>query len=192
MVSYRHAVVETDRDLILACREGQTRAWRRLLSKYERIVFSIPLRYGLSREDAADVSQLTFTSLIKSMDRLREDSNLGAWLSTVARRHTWRMRSRDRRERASEFFDETELLENALHLGRSDVDSIEHWELAEWLDAGLSELGGSCRDLLLALYFHPEQSSYAEVAARLNVPIGSIGPTRARCLKRLRRVLDEG
>src|SRR5215216_3858638 len=71
-----------------------------LLNRYERLVYSIPLRYGLSRDDAADIAQITFTILIQSMDSLSEDSRLGPWLVTVARRHTWRLLDRNRRERA--------------------------------------------------------------------------------------------
>jgi hypothetical protein len=81
----------TDRELISARREGKTGAWEALLKKYERLVFSIPLNYGLSRADAADLSQVTFNILIQSLDSLDDDSRLGAWLSTAARRHTWRL-----------------------------------------------------------------------------------------------------
>jgi DNA-directed RNA polymerase specialized sigma24 family protein len=98
----------------------------------------------------------------------------------------------NRREIASEALDSTDLAARAVLLGKSNADSIEHWELSELLDTGLSQIGEPCRELLLALYFQPESSSYAEVAARLDMPIGSIGPTRARCLKRLRRLLVEG
>ena len=185
-------VVDSDRDLIQRCRQGSTGAWQMLLNRYERLVYSIPLRYGLSRDDAADIAQITFTILIQSMDSLSEDSRLGPWLVTVARRHTWRLLDRNRRERASERLEGANIAESAVLLGKSDADSIEHWELAEWLDMGLSKISESCRELLLALYFQPEQSSYAEVAARLDMPIGSIGPSRARCLKKLRQVLDEG
>lgn len=176
-------MVEPDRDLIRACRRGDPGAWRRLLKKYERLVFSIPLRYGLSREDAADILQATFTTLIQGFDDLSEEGNLGAWLATVAHRRTWRLLERGRRE--NEYV--KDLIEDA---PPGDADSIEQWELTEWLKGGLSRLDESCRRLLLALYFHP--SSYAEVAERLNMPVGSIGPTRARCLKRLRRILEEG
>ena len=69
-----------------------------MLEKYERIVFSVPRKYGLSTEDAADITQLTFTILVQSMDKLPEDSNLGGWLTTVARRHTWRLLERNRRQ----------------------------------------------------------------------------------------------
>lgn len=85
-----------------------------------------------------------------------------------------------------------DLAESAVLLGRSEAESIEHWELTEYLDAGLSRLGGPCRELLITLYFQPESPSYAEVSEALGVPVGSIGPTRARCLQRLRRILDEG
>ena len=184
--------VSSDRDLILRCRQGSAGAWHQLLNKYERLVYSIPLRYGLSRDDAADVAQITFTILIQSLDSLAEDSRLGPWLVTVARRHTWRLLERNRRESASEHLESADLAESAVLLGKSDADSIEHWELSQWLDAALSKLGDRCRELLLALYFQPERSSYAEVAADLDMPIGSIGPSRARCLKSLRQALGEG
>jgi RNA polymerase sigma factor (sigma-70 family) len=186
------AVADLDRDLIRRCQQGNEGAWQQLLNKYERLVYSIPLRYGLSREEAADIAQNTFTILIESLDTLSEDSRLGAWLATVTRRHTWRLLERNRREVASEGLDGADLVERAVFLGKSNADSVEHWELTEFLDTGLSQIGEPCRRLLLALYFEPESSSYAEVAASLGMPIGSIGPTRARCLKRLRRVLVEG
>jgi RNA polymerase sigma factor (sigma-70 family) len=177
-----------DRDLILDCRNGDVGAWQRLLDKYERLVFSVPRRYGLSREDAADITQLTFTILFQSMDTLPENSTLGAWLITVARRHTWRLLERKRREEAGGYVssnDTTSILAN------TGPDDVERWELTEWLYHGLSLLGKRCRDLLFALYLDSKAPSYAEVAARLGMAVGSVGPTRIRCLKRLRQVLGE-
>ncbi len=183
---------DSDRDLIRRCRQGNAGAWRRVLDNYERLVYSIPLRYGLSQDDAADVTQITFTILLQSLDTLPDDSRLGPWLATVARRHTWRLLERNRRETASERLEDTRLAQSAVLLGKHDADSIEHWELTEWLDTGLSKISESCRELLLTLYFQPEQPSYAEIVDRLGMPLGSIGPTRARCLKRLKQVLGEG
>ena len=80
----------------MRCRQGSTGAWQRLFNKYERLVYSIPLRYGLSRHDAADITQTTFTILIQSLDTLRDDSRLGPWLATVAR-HRARDVARNRR-----------------------------------------------------------------------------------------------
>jgi RNA polymerase sigma factor (sigma-70 family) len=192
LVNNGHSAVDSDRDLILRCRQGSAGAWHQVLNKYERLVYSIPLRYGLSRDDAADIAQITFTILIQNMDNLSEDSRLGSWLVTVARRHTWRLMERNRRESANERLEGTDVAASAVLLGKSDAESIEHWELSEWLDEGLSKISAACRELLLALYFQPERSSYAEVAERLDMPIGSIGPRRARCLNSLRQVLDEG
>jgi RNA polymerase sigma factor (sigma-70 family) len=185
-------VAGPDQVLLRRCQQGSSGAWQQLLNKYERLVYSIPLRYGLSRDDAADIAQNTFTILIESLDTLSEDSHLGSWLATVARRHTWRLLERNRREMPSEDLEGAYLVERAVLLGRSDAESIEHWELSELLETGLSKIGEPCRELLLALYFQPELSSYAEVAARLDMPMGSIGPTRARCLKRLLQALVKG
>jgi RNA polymerase sigma factor (sigma-70 family) len=180
--------IDLDRDLILGCRSGDVGAWQRLLDRYERLVFSVPRRYGLSREDAADITQLTFTILLQSLDTLRENSTLGAWLTTVARRHTWRVLDRKRREETGWYGSSSE---NTLMLASTDTDDVKRWELTEWLDHGLSLVSKSCRDLLSALYLDPKQPSYAEVAARLGMAVGSVGPTRIRCLKRLRQVLGE-
>ena len=182
----RGAASTSDRDLIRACRKGRVGAWRRLLDKYERIVFSVPRKYGLSAEDAADITQLTFTILVQSIDDLPEDSRLGGWLTTIARRHTWRLLERNRRQVIDRFAEVDESTPPVPEGG-----DVENWELTEWLNHGLSRVSGPCRDLLYALYLDPEQPSYVQVAERLGMATGSVGPTRARCLKRLREVLDE-
>ena len=177
----------TDRELIEGCRQGKTGAWEALLTKYERLVFSIPLNYGLSRADAADIFQLTFTILIQSLDSLDDDSRLGAWLSTVARRHTWRLMERRRREGTGKGED---LAESATLVAEPDgAGSLERWERIQWLEHGLGLLDERCRELLISLYLDPQGLSYADVAERLNMPLGSIGPTRARCLERMKRAL---
>src|SRR4028119_1449234 len=136
-----------DIDLILACRAGRARAWDRLVAKYERLVFSIPRSYGLSREDAADVSQATFIALVGGLNSLTEESNVKAWLATVARRHTWRLMERGRREGTER---EDDLADTPWLLGNEKPS--ERWETIDWLDAGLSEMGEPCRQLLTALY----------------------------------------
>ena len=156
------------------------------MDKYQRLVFSIPRSYGLSREDAADVSQLTFTILIQSLDSLTEESNLKAWLATVARRHTWRAMEKSHRERPGR---EDDLADTPWLLG--DEKPSERWELIDWLDQGFSSVSEPCQKLLKALYLDEAEPSYAEISARLDMPVGSIGPTRARCLQRLRAALGE-
>jgi RNA polymerase sigma factor (sigma-70 family) len=178
----RNGILQTDHDLIRACHAGDGRAWERLLDRYERLVFSISLSYGLTTDDAADVTQITFTILLQNLDRLPTGISLAPWLATVARRHTWRLLARNRREAVNP---EDDLAGNETLGGI--VDSTERWELAEWLNYGLSTLDERCRQLLLALYFDAEQPSYAEVADHLKMPVGSIGPTRARCLEHMRQ-----
>ena len=176
----------TDRDLILGCKRGEARAWQGVLDRYERLVFSIPRGYGLSREDAADISQLTFSLLLEGLDSLTQESNLGAWLATVARRHTWRLMDRRRRESTGR---ERDLAESAALFGGEKP--TERWVLTDWLQQGLSKLDEPCRKFLTAMYFDERQPSYAEISESLDMPLGSIGPTRARCLRRMRQVLGE-
>ena len=180
----RNNIIKTDRDLIRACRSGDARAWERLLDKYERLLFSISLNYGLTADDAADVTQITFTILLQNLDTLPDDIRLSAWLATVARRHTWRLLAQNRREAVNP---DEDLAGNEALAGT--VDNRERQEMAEWLYQGLSLLDERCRQLLLALYFDAEEPSYAEVADHMKMPIGSIGPTRARCLEQMRQSL---
>lgn len=189
MLYHARGMSETDQELIALCRKGGDRAWERLVDRYERLVFSIPLNYRLSRADAADVAQTTFVILLQSLRGSTEIERLGPWLATVARRHTWRLVERGRRESTSEHENlaEWDLAESAALVGRPDTESVENWEMIEWLHGGLSRISEPCRTLLLALYFDPEQPSYEEVAVRTGRPVGSIGPTRARCLEELRR-----
>lgn len=169
----------TDADLLRRCRARDASAWNELVGRYERLVYSVALRNGLGAEDAADVTQSTFVTLIDSLDRIRDEERLPSWLMTVARRQAWRTRNLSRRSVALE-----------------EVDPGAEDPLAEWatviaLHDALGELGGSCRELLLALYFEPESPSYAEIAARMGRSIGGIGPLRGRCLDKLRGLLEE-
>jgi RNA polymerase sigma factor (sigma-70 family) len=177
----------SDPDLLAACQQGDQSAWQTLLDKYERLVYSIPLNYGLTHADAADIAQTVFTALIEQLDTLRADSNLGGWLTIATRRQTWRVLKRQNREVNTAV--EIESI-SSLFPGRHDA--IEQWELVEWLDRGLSMLGGRCQELLLALYFDQDEPSYAAIARHLQMAEGSIGPTRARCLQRLRDILQDG
>ncbi|MEW5987106.1 MAG: sigma-70 family RNA polymerase sigma factor [Chloroflexota bacterium] len=180
-------MLESDLDLIHSCRQGNAGAWEQLLDRYERLVYSIPLQYGLSVDDAADVAQITFTILLQSLDTLWEDTRLGPWLVTVARRHTWRVLAGHRRQSGRD-------LNDVEDLPLTDDEGLRHptsrWETTEWLHNGLNRLDRRCRDLLLALYFDPDEPSYAEVAARFGLAVGSIGPTRGLCLQRLKKLLE--
>lgn len=182
------AISSTSSDAILlqACRNGNAGAWSHLLNRYERLVYSIPLNYGLAAEDAADIAQIVFTALLESLDALADDSNLGGWLATVTRRHTWRMLKR-RRLQATDTLD-SEALEI---VAPKQSSQLERWEVVEWLNKGLIRLNERCQALITALYFEEDEPSYSEIAQRLRMAEGSIGPTRARCLQKLKELLTE-
>ncbi|MBK8985141.1 MAG: sigma-70 family RNA polymerase sigma factor [Chloroflexi bacterium] len=180
--------VPTDTQLIEDCRHGRQEAWQQILTRYERLVFSIPLNYGLTRADAADVAQLTFTTLVEHLERLHPDSNLGGWLATVARRHSLHHLRRHKREFLGQ---DEDVAESHFLLNTPDSDATTYWERVNWLNQGLDLLDKRCRDLLLLLYFSEEQPAYEEVAEQLGLRVGSIGPIRGRCLERLRVILVE-
>lgn len=176
-----------DAELLQRCRQGDAAAWSRLLDKYERLVYSIGLNHGLSVDDAADIAQLTFTYFLESVDSLRDDSNIGGWLATVARRHTWRVVAKQQRVHPEPV--DSDVVEILLPTAKT-ANPVENWELAEWLNQGLNRISNRCRALLTALYLDPQEPSYTEIAAQLEMAEGSIGPTRARCLERLRQMLQ--
>lgn len=170
----------TDPELLARCREQDGAAWDELVRRYERLIYSVALRNGLGHEEAADVTQTTFVELLDSLHRLRDEDRLASWLMTVARRQSWRLRNSARRQTTLD-----EVPEQA-------HDPFADWAATSALHDALGTLGGTCRDLLVSLYFDPEQPSYAEVAQRLGRSIGGIGPLRGRCLERLRGILQEG
>lgn len=170
-------------ELASACRSGDLAAWDQLLDRYDRLVFAVASREGLSPEDAADVTQTTFEALLAQLDRIRDDDQIASWLMTVARRQAWRIRNDRMRQVADE----------SITNGDDDAitDPISDHNTIIWIYQGLAKLDTRCRELITALYFDPESPSYAEVASRFGRPVGSIGPTRARCLLRLRELLGE-
>lgn len=182
-------VRSTPAGLLRRCREGDEDAWAELVSRYERLVFGVATHEGLTVEDAADVTQTVFEALFISLPELRDDDRLSSWLFAVARRQAWRVRERSGRERLS-----AATVDGAdrLPLWVSQQDATDEVERSLWLHEALQELGEPCRSLLIALYFDPSGPSYAEVALRLGRPIGSIGPSRARCLEHLRVMLGRG
>lgn len=177
----------TDWELIHACRRDDTGAWQTLIGRYERLVLSIPLRYGLTRDDAEDVAQLTFTNVLESLGTFHAESNLKSWLITVARRNSWRVLERYDHEQV---YGGGDLNDSALALGIATTDETADWHILEKLHEGLQALDERCRDLLIALYFDPQKLSYDAIAERFKIARNSVGPIRARCLNRLRTLIS--
>lgn len=167
-------------ELIERCSDGDLAAWHELVTRYERLVYAIPLREGLSADDAAEISQAAFETLVQSLHRIERPERLGQWLMTVTRRLTWRRRSAQRAEIS---------IGVAPFEPAGDVASAQ-WERTVDMYDAVAELGEPCRSLLLGLFFDPDEPSYEELARLLGMAVGSIGPLRARCLARLRAALE--
>ncbi len=166
--------------LIQACLDGDESAWKELVERYGRLVYSIPRRYGLSAVDADDVFQNVFTIVLRSLHSLRNQTCLSAWLITITHRET--------RRYAKGAPMNVELDETIPDLSNPASDQVQRWELQQSVREALEELNPCCRELLTAL-LKDEAPSYEELAKRLGMAVGSIGPTRARCFKKLESIL---
>lgn len=180
-----HRVHLSDPLLVRACLAGDEAAWEELIDRYGRLVYSIPRRLGLSESDADDVFQNVFVTLLRNLGSLRDQTRLSAWLITTTRREAWRLgRAGSRRA-------EDELNESLPADDPAALDDVVRWEREQGVREALRRLDDRCRELLTALFLEPATPSYEVIASRLGIPVGSIGPTRARCFKKLDAILRE-
>jgi RNA polymerase sigma factor (sigma-70 family) len=177
---------------VVAAAGGDDAAWKLLVGRFSGLVWSITRAYRLSNADSADVFQTTWLRLAEHIRRIDNPERVGAWIATAARREclqSIRMSAKavptDDLELLDRVWGEENPTEEAVlraEREREDADlAADLWLAAE-------RLPGRCRELLRVLMASPPPS-YAEIAAALELPVGSIGPTRARCLERLRRQL---
>jgi len=177
-----------DTELIDACLTGASQAWEVLLVRYQRLIYSIPLRYGLPEHDANDIFQNVSLLLLKNLARLRDRERLGAWLVITTRRECWRMFHHDRQVTLNP--ETLDLNEQVSDNGHSEDDFLA-LERQTVVRAAIELLDGSCHQLLTQLFYAEPRPSYTEIAHALALPEGSIGPTRARCLEKLMRILEK-
>jgi len=167
-----------DRDLIDACLRGEQDAWNELIARYQRLIYSIARKLCPQPEDAADVFQRVCLDLYQSLGSLRNDRTLPAWLITVAKRRSYAV-LRETREIIP--------IEEYVTEAKPEVEAVEKEFL---LERAIGELPERCQSLLRLLYLDPHEPSYEEVSQRLGMPVASIGPTRARCLEKLRKLFE--
>jgi len=173
----------SDAELVRACRAGDARAWEQLVERYGRLVAAIPRRLGMSSVDADDVFQDVFTLLLRHLGSLRDEQRLGAWLITTTRRECWR------RMRATR--DHVELPEEMPADDPGLLEEIARGEREQGVREAMARLDARCRELLTALFLDASQPDYGAIARRLGMAVGSIGPTRARCFRKLDGFLRE-
>ncbi|MFO1341055.1 MAG: sigma-70 family RNA polymerase sigma factor [Burkholderiaceae bacterium] len=185
---------QADAVLVERCRAGDAAAWAALVARYQRLVYAIVTRMGLDEHAAADVFQTVFERLTRHLATLREPERLQAWVVTTAKREGLAARRQGQRQVSMTRDDD------------SDPDATDQWDFADEtpraeeqleelqqlhrLRLGLERLDERCRELLLLVFRdEDEHLGYDEIGQRLGLPVGSIGPTRARCLGKLRKLL---
>lgn len=172
-----------DAELVARCRDGDEAAWAALVEKYGRLVYSIPRKIGLSEADSEDVFQTVFSALLRHVREIEQPGSLSYWLMTTSRRASWKVLRGENRT--------SELTEREIDERQSVDDDVAQWEREQVVKQALGRIDARCRDLLTALFLDPTEASYDRISAELGMPIGSIGPTRARCFKKVHAVLAE-
>ena len=166
--------------LIRAAAAGDQDAWNELVERFQGLVWATARAHRLTRADAADVAQTVWLRLVENLDRIRDPERLGAWLATTARRECLRHIRLHGRERLS---DEADVFE-APSEGPLEVSLLtEERDTALW--KAFAKLSERCQTLL-RLLVSEDEPSYETIGAALGMPIGAIGPTRMRCLDKLR------
>jgi RNA polymerase sigma factor (sigma-70 family) len=184
----------SDENLVRACRLGEAEAWSALVQRYQRLIYTIPLRAGLDEDQAAEVFQRTFARLLEHLDRIEQPGRIRAWLVTTARREAWRLIREQTAEQPLPDADDPlgEFSDESLPDGAPLLDeALLRLEEQHLIRQAIGALDERCRQLLNLLFYRPDTPSYAEVAIALGIPEGSLGPTRARCLRKLRHQLEE-
>ncbi|HEY2962028.1 MAG TPA: sigma-70 family RNA polymerase sigma factor [Pyrinomonadaceae bacterium] len=184
----------TDKELLIACRRGDESSWEALVDRYQRLIYTIPRRAGLNGDQAGEVFQDVFLTLFEKMHEINEPDRLHAWLVTTARRKTWRLLTKER-SLHPEQSDEANAGQDVLAIVADEAplpdETLIRLEEQHRIRTALSLLDERCQKLLTMLYYRPEPAPYSEIAAAFGTPEGSIGPTRARCLKKLLQLLEK-
>ena len=175
----------SDKELIEACCQQDEAAWDVLVARYERLVYTIPRRYGLRQEEVDDVFQSVWLLLLKNMQTLEQPERVSAWLVTTARRECWKRR---RGGHMREYTVEPSNLPQGQVEGPEELVLRYEQQLA--IRRAVQQLGTRCRRLLDLLYYTVPKPAYAEIASALNLAVGSVGAIRARCLKQLSQKLE--
>lgn len=184
-------LTQTDEQLVALCRRGDESAWEALVHRYQRLIYAVPRRAGLDEDAASEVFQEVFTTLLESIEAIEQPSRIQAWLVTTAKRKTWRAIARAKATRpfATDENDEQHEMYGLADERVLPDEALVQLEEQHTVRAALGELDERCHKLLQMLFYQTEPPAYADIAAALGTSEGSIGPTRARCLKKLLDVL---
>lgn len=179
-------VTWSDERLIRACLKGDEGAWKALIQKYKNLIFSIPVKYGAGRDDAADIFQAVCLEVFSELPRLRHPAAFRSWLITVTAHQAfhWKRKTRRRAEEPLTSEEETLAVDPS-------PDLIEQLEQEQLLREAVRRLSPRCQELIRLLFYEQPPMSYRDIASRLGVATGSIGFIRGRCLTRLLKTLEQ-
>ena len=171
--------------LVIAARDGDQAAWSELVRRYKGLVWGIARSYGLSQQDSEDVSQTTWLLLATHIRTIKEPAAITGWLATTVRRESARLLRRRGREIPADPHDATvDIADTNAEYGEEIAIRL---EAVAAIRSGYARLSENCKKLLALLIKEPPLS-YAEISDAMKIPRGSIGPMRARCLERLRKI----
>jgi len=179
--------------LVAACLSGDHAAWEALIIRYQRLIYSIPLKARLSQDDAADIFQSVCLKFYEKLPTIRDKDKISSWLITTTTRECWRMAARNRRERpaaGSTDEDGEDLLKEIPASGPLIDEQREVIETQHQVREGVDALPERCRDLISMLFYQKDELTYVDIARRMKMPVPSVGPTRARCLEKLKKLLE--
>ncbi len=178
----------TNTRLVQQCLEGDERAWNVLVDRYKNLVYSIPLKYGAPHQDAADIFQSVWLDLFNELPRLREAEALQGWLVRVTTHKCYHWK---RHQSSAADVAPPEELEQQLGDGQPASDLLAEMEREQLVRDAMSALPPRCRKMIELLFFEHPPLRYTDVAKKLGLAPGSIGFIRGRCLKRLKKYLEE-
>jgi RNA polymerase sigma factor (sigma-70 family) len=172
---------------LAAAARGDQSAWESIVAAYSGLVWSVARGYRLDAAAAADVFQGTWLRLVEHLDDIRDGERLGGWLATTARREALGLLRRARRDLPVDNIGEMTGIPEQLSAAADEDLLRSEDQRALW--AAFGQLSGSCQRLLRLLFADPP-IAYRDVSMALDIPVGSIGPTRSRCLASLRTLLS--
>ncbi len=183
-----------DPKLIAECLKGKEDAWEALITRYQRLIYSIPIKTRLSSDDAADVFQSVIVKLLENLANLRNHEKIASWLITTTTRECWRLSARQRRTDSLDNEVEEDGIGQTIEIVDRDLLADEQLiglQRQQTVRQGIATLPERCRNLLLMLFYQKDELSYEDIARQLKIPVPSIGPTRARCLEKLKKLIAD-
>lgn len=170
-------------DLLRRAAAGDDAAWREMVARYERLVHATVRSFRVAPGDAEDLFQETFLRLYRHAGSLRDSRALTRWLIVTARNLCLDYLARKRSHAEVELSNDTAMIEPM------PLADMIHLERAQMVREAIQELPERCRDLLWKLYFEQDGPDYQAAAKAFGMPVGSVGPTRMRCLEHMLRIL---